>query len=123
MADSCDPDALARGAKCFTCVEPAQQLAIQTYLLLVISGMSATPQQLVTAAKCFDCVPINLLLAINTYLLCQIAGGTTPSVLTQVFCGTGAPAFSPVVTCAIYASNGGGLWRWNGIDWLPLIAE
>jgi hypothetical protein len=65
---------LANAARCFdSCIPPGEQLAVQTYLLLQISGLSLTPQQLADAARCFQqCIPKGEQLAVQNYLLCQL---------------------------------------------------
>ncbi len=75
---SSDPKVLAQAAKCFACYTPAQQLAIQSYLLAVIAGLptnAAGVDAIALAAKCFmpSCIPSGYELSIQNYLLSQIA--------------------------------------------------
>ena len=72
MPVECTADALATAAKCFTCLSPADQAAVQTYLLAVIAGGSTDPATLLASAKCFTCVPDSELKRIQVYLLCAI---------------------------------------------------
>lgn len=73
MPVTCTTDSLMDSAKCFNCLTPIQQLAIQTYLLAVQAGGSTDASVLLSSAKCFLCLPQQQLLAIQAYLLCQIA--------------------------------------------------
>lgn len=72
MPVNCDPNTLVQAASCFDCIPANMQPAVQTYLLLQISGLSLTPAQLLTAAKCMVCLDGSQEAAQN-YLLCQIA--------------------------------------------------
>lgn len=123
MADTCEPSTLMAAAKCFTCLGPTEQYAIQTYLLCQISGMSCEPATLMDSARCFTCLEESQLAAINTYLLCQIllAGGGGGGV--SVSCGIVNPVAAPTGSCAIYyRTDNGAVWVWNGAGWLPIIA-
>jgi hypothetical protein len=77
MAISSDPSTLANAATCFLCtIPPGDQLAVQTYLLAVLSGVdtsSAGVQTLVNNARCFACtIPAGDQLAVQNYLLAQL---------------------------------------------------
>lgn len=120
---------LMAAAACFTCFGPQEQLAVQTYILYRLSGMSTTPQQLMTAATCFMCFTPGQLSAITVYLLFALftGGGGTPSPLMQVFCTdiNSTPTVVPTSTCAICYGTGaaqGSLWTWNGTGWDQTIA-
>lgn len=72
MAQSCDRRDLAEASACFTCFNPKEQAAVQTYLLAVMNGGSLDRDTLLDAAKCFTCLTQKQLLAIEIYLLCQL---------------------------------------------------
>lgn len=83
MAVNCsDPGALADAARCFArCIPDGEQLAVQTYLLAVLSnsvaGTSLDPTTLANAARCFTrCIPGGILPEVQAYLLCQIANAS-----------------------------------------------
>lgn len=72
---STDPSTLANAARCFSCTIPmGDQLAVQTYLLAVIAGVSTTdPSTLANNARCFSsCIPDSMQLAVQNYLLTQL---------------------------------------------------
>lgn len=71
MAVDCTPQALVDAAKCLMCIPVGMQLAAQTHLLNVISGLNLTPQQLMDAAKCYRCLE-GMHAEAQDYLLCQI---------------------------------------------------
>lgn len=71
MAILCDPNALVEAARCFECIPQGQQAAVQTYLLLQISGLNLTVDELLDAARCFRCAD-GMLEEIQAFLLCAI---------------------------------------------------
>lgn len=77
---NCDPDSLVQAAKCWNCIPPGQQLAVQTYLLAVIAGGSLDPDTLLEEAKCFSCLPPSLLSNIIALLLCNISNNSATCV-------------------------------------------
>lgn len=71
MAVSCTAADLARAAACYDCLPVHMHLAVQTYLLNVISGLNLTPQQLAHNAACYKCLE-GMQEEAQAYLLCQI---------------------------------------------------
>lgn len=71
MVVTCSPEALADAAKCLNCIPVGMQIAVQTHLLNVISGLNLTPQQLIDAANCYRCLE-GMHAEVQAYLLCQI---------------------------------------------------
>ena len=72
---STDPSVLENNARCFSsCIPIGDQLAVQTYLLAVIAGVSTmNPSDLANAARCFSsCIPPGDQLAVQNYLLTQL---------------------------------------------------
>lgn len=71
MPIACDAQSLSDAAKCFDCLPVHLHLAVQTYLLNVISGLNLTPQQLANNAACYRCLE-GMQEEVQAYLLCQI---------------------------------------------------
>lgn len=72
-----DPSALANLASCDLCTIPTgMQLAVQTYLLMVIANMDTSQagiQTVINAAQCTSCtIPDGMQLAVQNYLLTQL---------------------------------------------------
>lgn len=75
MPVTCTPESLVNSAECLVCLSEKQQLAVQTYLLAGIAGISASPETLLAAATPFTELSLKELLVIQAYLLCKINGG------------------------------------------------
>lgn len=91
---ACDPNTLAREARCLSCLSPRTQLEVQTYQLAVIAGGSLDPNTLAKQAKGFSGMPPAVLEWMKTYLLCQltvsaaaICAITAPVIETEEFFG------------------------------------
>jgi hypothetical protein len=56
---------------CLACLNPAEQLAAQIYLLAIITDTSIDPAYLVAQTRCLICLPCGELAPINAYLLAQ----------------------------------------------------
>lgn len=72
---ACDPNTLTNAAKCFDCLDDKMQLAVQTYLLAVIAGVTPDPAALSNLAAGFQGLSDSAILQIQAYLLCKISGG------------------------------------------------
>lgn len=83
MAISNDPSVLAAASRCFdTCIPPGDQLAVKTYLLAQIAGVT-DPRVVANNARCFrSCIPPGAQVDVQAYLSAVLAGGSTdPSTL------------------------------------------
>lgn len=90
---SCEASSLVQASRCFGCIPPGMQAAVQSYLLASIAGGSMDPATLLREAACnASCLPPNLLPEIKTSLLCQIVENTSP-VIPEPECDADAQAF------------------------------
>lgn len=70
---TCDPATLIQEAKCYKCIPPRIQAAVQTYQFASLAGGTMDPNQLVQEAKDFiGKIPPGLQMAVQIKLLCDI---------------------------------------------------
>jgi hypothetical protein len=73
-------------------------------------------------AKCFACLGPREMQLIELQLLCEILAASSTSV-GAVDCGLVDPVVAPTNSCTLYyRTDNGGLWMWNGVSWIVLIA-
>lgn len=72
---ACDPNALARAASCFQCLDSKQLAMVQAHTLAIIANVSPTPETLVAAAAPFQALSEKELQMVIASLLCKINGG------------------------------------------------
>lgn len=82
---SCDPQTLATGAACYTCVPDGYKPILNAYLLAQSVGLGGTsPQALNALAEPFEIFSGTMAVAAKTYLLALSAGtSTNPSTLAN----------------------------------------
>lgn len=75
---TCDAQTLSTNARCFDCIPPGRQLAVQTLLLARIAGVSTDPNTLSALATCMRCLD-GMAAAVQIYLLQILAAGSSGS--------------------------------------------
>lgn len=122
----CDANSLANAARCLSSsLGSTSLLAIEVYLLAIMTGQSTDPNVLMEQAKCMKCIPQGLFPAVIASILCRWANvDVTGQTCLVCVADDGTPEDPPAdgCTCAIAYNDIGQFWFWSTPRnlWMPI---